>query len=97
MNIKPFADHGKWPTFKDISCSEQTNDRKYTKCFEVTYPGDGKKDYMLLEKVEDAFETFTGTMKNENLQKIAFNLPDKTDGETMAGVSMLRNPSLSNP
>ena len=49
---------------------------------------------MLLEKVEDAFETYTGVMKIENLQKIAFNLPDTEDGETLAGVSMIRNPSL---
>ena len=49
---------------------------------------------MLLEKVENAFKMYTGIMKIENLQKIAFNLPDTEDGETLAGVSMIRNPSL---
>ena len=44
---------------------------------------------MLLEEVEDAFKTYTGIMKNEKLDHIAFNLPDTEDGETEAGVSIL--------
>ena len=43
---------------------------------------------MLLEKVPGAFETYSGIMKDEQLEKVAFNLPDKEDNETMAGVSM---------
>lgn len=92
IDLNPYnlnlLDHDAWPTFTDISCSEHSNDPKYTKCYEVNYPGDGGKDYMLLEEVEDAFKTYTGIMKNENLDHIAFNLPDTEDGETEAGVSI---------
>ena len=84
-----FSDHDHWPTFTEIKCSEHTSDPKYTKCFELNYSGDGGKDYMLLEEVEDAFKTYVGIMKNENLDHIAFNLPDTEDGETEAGVSIL--------
>ena len=86
-----FSDRGKWPTFKDIDCERipnQTDKDKYTLCYEVDYPGDGGKDYMLLEKVLGAFETYSGIMKEEQLEKVAFNLPDKEDNETMAGVSI---------
>ena len=54
----------------------------------MDYPGDGGKDYMLLEEVKDAFETYTGMMEKEKIDHIAFNMPDKDDGETLAGVSM---------
>ena len=44
---------------------------------------------MLLEKVKDAFETYTGMMEKEKIDHIAFNMPDIDDDETMAGVSMI--------
>ena len=43
---------------------------------------------MLLEKVPEAFETFTGRLKDESHVPVAFNDPDKEDGETEAGVSV---------
>ena len=43
---------------------------------------------MLLEEVPDAFKTYVGVMKNEGLDHIALNLPDKDDGEEFAGVSI---------
>ena len=85
-----FSDRGKWPTFKDIDCEDHTPDDKYTLCYEVDYPGDGGKDYLLLEKVPGAYETYSGIMKEEQLEKVAFNLPDKEDNETMAGVSICK-------
>ena len=63
-------------------------DAKYTRCYKVTFPGDGKTDHMLLEKVPEAFETFTGRLKDESHVPVAFNDPDKEDGETEAGVSV---------
>ena len=56
-------------------------------CYEVDYPGDAGKDYMLLEVIPNAFKTYAGVMKNEGLDHIAFNLPDRDDGEEFAGVS----------
>ena len=56
-------------------------------CYEVDYPGDAGKDYMLLEEIPNAFKTYAGVMKNEGLDHIAFNLPDRDDGEEFAGVS----------
>ena len=45
---------------------------------------------MLLEKVPNAFETFQGKLKEERngTVPVAFNLPDRADGETEAGVSV---------
>ena len=42
---------------------------------------------MLLEVIPNAFKTYAGVMKNEGLDHIAFNLPDRDDGEEFAGVS----------
>ena len=42
---------------------------------------------MLLEEIPNAFKTYAGVMKNEGLDHIAFNLPDRDDGEEFAGVS----------
>ena len=68
-----------------------TQDGKYTRCYEVTFPGDGIKDHMLLEKVTDAFETYQGRFKEERggTVPVAFNDPDRDDGETEAGVSII--------
>ena len=67
-----------------------TQDGKYTRCYEVTFPGDGIKDHMLLEKVPVAFETYQGRLKEERggTVPVAFNDPDTDDGETEAGVSI---------
>ena len=43
---------------------------------------------MLLEELQDAFLTFTGMMEKEKIQ-IVFNMPDKDDNETLAGVSIM--------
>ena len=51
---------------------------------------------MLLEEVQDAFETFTGMMEKEKIDHIAFNMPDKDDNETLAGVSMIYSLYLIN-
>ena len=46
---------------------------------------------MLLEKVKNAFETFTGIMKNEQIDHIAFTMPDTEDDETSASVSIIKS------
>ena len=62
-----------------------TTEYKYTRCFEVDFPGDGGHDYMLLEEIPDAFETYSGIFKEEPIT-VVFNYPDPEDGETEAGV-----------
>ena len=61
-------------------------DAKYTLCLKVTFPGDENHDYMLLEKIESAFKTYQGIMKEEPIT-VVFNEPDTDDGETTGGVS----------
>ena len=92
-----FLDRGKWPTFKKLDdCKNVTSDNcdncdKYTRCYEVTFPGDNDaKDYMLLEEVPGAFKTYQGRLKEEasGTIPVAFNDPDIDDKETEAGVSI---------
>ena len=86
-----YVDHDKWPTFKIVSCNTVTNDNKYSRCYEVTFPGDNNaKDYILLEEVTGAFKTYQGRLKEEmgGSVPVAFNDPDIDDGETEAGVSI---------
>ena len=47
-------------------------------------------DYALLEKVEDAWETYKGYLRDEMNGEVpvAFSYPDKEDNETMATVSI---------
>ena len=82
-----YLDHDNWPTFQPTSCSSLTDvDAKYTLCLKVTFPGDAHHDYMLLEKIESAFKTYQGIMKEEPIT-VVFNEPDTDDGETTGGVS----------
>ena len=79
-----------YPTFENVSCATLSVDAKYTLCFEVAFPGDTATDYALLEKVPNAWETYTGKFKEEMNGEVplAFNYPDPEDGETKAVVSI---------
>ena len=80
------SDHDDWPTFTPIWCNTLPEvDPKYTKCFKVQFPADTHADYMLLEKIEDAFKTYRGIMKHEPIT-VVYNEPDIDDDENMAGV-----------
>ena len=83
-------DHDNWPTFKTVSCNTFTQEGNYSRCYEVNFPGDRGKDYMLLEEVPNAFKTFEGILK-EDMVPVAFNDPDVDDGETKAGVRIFDN------
>ena len=82
-------DNENWPTFEEVDCWSATDEyNKYNLCFRVYFPGDDKRDYMLLKKVYGAFKTYSGIFKNEPITA-AFNYPDTEDGETLGGVCMI--------
>ena len=76
-----FLDHGQYPTFDPVRCSYLPDiEAKYTKCYKVEFPADEHEDYMLLERVEDAFKTWQGIMKDEPIT-VVYNEPDVDDAD----------------
>ena len=63
-----------------------SNNRKYTLCFKVDFPGDKATDHILMYKVKGAWKTYKGIFKDEmgGEVQVAFSYPDPEDGEENA-------------
>ena len=74
-----------------------TDNKKYTLCFKVDFPGDKATDHILMYKVKGAWKTYKGIFKDEmgGDVHVALSYPDPEDGEENAIVNHLFYKDLS--